>query len=44
MSDIFKSVLSGIVLMIGWVFMLIVFGFVIRLNFEIFMLGWSLIK
>ena len=44
MTDVLKTVTAVIIAIMSWSLMLIVLGFITRVNFEIFMIGWGFIK
>lgn len=44
MTDALKTLTAVLIGMVGWVILLVVFGFVFRINYEIFMFGWEFIK
>ena len=44
MTDGLKTLVAALIGIAGWVIVLVVFGFVFRINYEIFMFGWEFIK
>jgi hypothetical protein len=44
MTDALKTLTAVLIGMAGWVILLVVFGFVFRINYEIFMFGWEFNK
>jgi hypothetical protein len=44
MTDNLKTLIGVIAGIMSWVILLIVLGFVFRVNYEIFMFGWGFIK
>jgi hypothetical protein len=44
MTDALKTLTAALIGIAGWVILLVVFGFVFRINYEIFMFGWEFIK
>lgn len=44
MTDTLKTLTAALIGIAGWVILLVVFGFVFRINYEIFMFGWEFIK
>jgi hypothetical protein len=44
MTDSLKTLIAALIGIMSWIIMLIVFGFVFRINYEIFMFGWGFIK
>ena len=44
MKDWSASLITGVTSVVGWILMVILLGFVARINYEIFMFGWGFIK
>lgn len=44
MTDSLKTLTGVIIGIMSWTLMLVVCGFVMRINYEIFMFGWGFIK
>jgi hypothetical protein len=44
MTDSLKTLIAALIGIMSWIIMLVVFGFVFRINYEIFMFGWGFIK
>lgn len=44
MIDWLKTLLGGVLTVLSWILVIMLIGFVARINFEIFMIGWGFIK
>lgn len=44
MKDWMKTLASGAVSVVGWILVVMISGFVLRVNYEVFMMGWGFIK
>lgn len=44
MIDVLKKIIGGLVGVMSWTLLIIVFGLIARVNYEIFMFGWGFFK